>query len=874
MSITFEFRSDDRSIQQALLLMQQRMEKLVEKQRKLSAESQQGGRAGVKAAEANEKAIYSLQLAMLKLQSAEERRAAAGKRHDEDANRRIDEQARKLQERSNKERRAASQARGFLADQIGDIKSMVLQWGSVTAAIGFATQALSEHRAEMLRLGEASEERNKRVIQDLALAGDLPNAPALIERQETHPTATREQVAAAQRGVRGAAPNMPTARFADIADEAARTAPLFRGAPEAIQALAEAAGEIADTLPELRPADVVDLALSLQQKAGADLPKVADPSFQRATKILRETQAVDAVEAMSIGVEALDANLEPRSLEKLAAKLTERVKLPPPPANRALTQSEKNYRAFAREDDASRRLEMLRGDEWLQEQVLGDQLAHKFREINFDKAFSRAQTLREDMGRDYVGQQVEMLPKTPEGLEATQGQRMAKGADVAKVDEENYGRALKRAQDKLDELHNADNAGAFRRWLNGWDFYLREFTASSPAEALRGTMANDARAIEFGEQENAIARGQAERRGEFHSEPAPRWLQRLDEFIPGVSDFYRRERDFVPRIVHGLFGRPAVTPPLVDREPPAVVPPRPAIEPPAEEPPRINRQPAPLGPTMDQRRRAAAAARAEPGEPPPPPVKDQRKDQAGQRFVAPPLLGIAAVGMLGAVEPTEGREAARNAGEPASIETPREIRLPTPAVFVEPLEPIHLASPAVSIETPEINLSAPRVKTPRPPAAEIEVPPRLRPPAIEFGAPAESIAESSESRTSEAWRLPRASREDEPVNPARVMRPDFAHFRPPAIETKFTAPPAAPAAAAPSLAEQLSGVAEALAAGSASSIGTAALPLVRQMLDALMDLADIGRQTRDNTAGLNERRLSPGVVPLAAVRRDRQRHGE
>jgi hypothetical protein len=903
--ITTKFESDDSSALKAIDRLNKTMDKLIGTSRKLVESSKESGAAGVAAAHEHTQALANLQRETLKLAAKEKTRADDSKRQ-------------------------GGELRQMVSGQIADLKSMVLQYGSVTAAVGFVVSAYREWRQEMERLGEASDKLNKSTIKDLALGGDLANAPAFLERQREHPTATPEQVGAAQRGVRGAAPSLPVARVLDIADEAARAAPLFRDDPAALQKLAEAAGEIADTLPDLKPADVVDLAFSLQQKAGADFEKVADPSFQRATKILRETGAVDATEALSLGVEALDANIDPKSIEKLAAKLTEQKKVPPIPAGRALTDSDKLLRAFAQEKDAAKRLEMLRSNEGLQQKVLGDQLANKFREINFDKAFQRAQVLRKDMGRDYVGEQVGELRRTPEGQEAVERQAVDRQRAETRQQKEEAGRQTKDIEDKLEAM--LERLGfnwidsAIERLHFGMAMGVGGVSGKSPVDVFEDFAKRGLGTTKIGEVTD-----------------------------PDLQDFIAEQRSILERQkVRRDARQPGMQAPIIEQPLPEA-PPRPKFElPPAPEP-REPRQPAPLGQTPEERRRAFEQGQkpqaVEPRRPPVaelPPIPafwpggaaNPDPQAVEPRRPLPPALTPAQAAAQAehdslmdrwrdldrykepaapmparkpapvAIEPRKPEPVAVEPRKPAAA-PPVALELPPTRPLTESVDPRTKAQqrkdqggftnkewqdmldrnnaarareegriPAAVPKLPDLSLDAPEVRPPRLPGLEIP-PPSVRSPELEPLAIRPPRVQSPDLLAGSSRNLTAGREEREENLPSRPLRasvpmPDLSGLaergRRQAVEpTEIKLPTPE---RAPSIAEQFAGIAEQIAAASQPA-GNPLGGLVESLKSLVTVLTEGNSEQRTTRRALEQLTGGrPTGVNAAAAVRDFNSHSE
>lgn len=594
------FTSDDSQIQRSLDKMQRNVEKLIEKQKALMAAAKEGGAAAVDAATQNGAAIQRLQQETLKLQDQEKKRQEENKRH-------------------------GGQFSSMISDQLGSLKSMVLGYASVTAAVSAVVGAYKSWHAEMKALAESSERFNKENLKGLAQSrGGLENAPALIEAQQEHPIATRAQVAAAQQGVAEAAPSLPIQQRINISNELARAAPLFPD-PADMRQFANAAGELADTLPDFKPADIADLALSLQRQGGLKTEQIADPAFQRATKILRDTGAMKPLEALSVGAEAIDANLDPKSIEKLAAKLTEKFKPPPVPVGRATTADEKLVQAFAKEKDAGARLEMLRSSQALQQKVLGDNLANKFKQIDFDKAFKRAAVMERDVSGDYVQERVNLLKKTPEGKEALIGQDTARQLDVVNQKEEDRGRALERTRLKLDQMLKEDDLNWLTRWRAKLNFEMRNAfneltgTSDAAAKALLDTAESSLAPQVKAAVQNVTGMNIEEDR-------------RARDFLKQEKAL--REEEDTRRTGH----KPGQQNKTIE-EAPIDVPSRPEVVIP-EPPKRTSRAPAALGPTGEQMRKAFRERQG--GGPEPilrpfmePRPGDQSSDSFRQRFRMP-----------------------------------------------------------------------------------------------------------------------------------------------------------------------------------------------------------------------------------------------
>jgi hypothetical protein len=803
------FTSDDSSVQKAIARMQQSTDKLIAKNRELAAAAKRGGDEAVAAVTEQTQALANLQREMLRLQAREKKRADDNKRQ-------------------------GSEFKSIVADQISSLKGMALGLVSVEAAVNQVRVAYEQWDKVMQQAAEHHRQLTEQGIKGLAEVGQLPRAREWFEAARQQKEATPEQFEEIAKGIRGAGTDLPPSRQRELATAAAPVA--ATGIPR--EQFGRTLGELAEIFPKKTADDIAQIAYHMQGQVGFDASALADSGFQRAVKALID-KGVSTEKAISLGLQSLKDDIGPKPLEKLAATLGERIKAPPVPVGRAMTEAEQRHRAFALEKDAARRLEMLEADKGLRQRVLGAEAAQKFDLIDIDAIYRQQEKIRAAQ-QGTLGHQVQReLAASPQGREMLQRQRIAVEQRQAEERPGMERAEIETARQQLDsvltkQLTGWGDIGAL--WKNErthpielrlrkLEFGLRSHFQTGQ-EALRETLRDSLADSEYPVSLDVPGMRALEE-----------WLGKMTGVAPRPRKPARQEevRRFAEeqKAIREQRGQPVL--PLPDEQE-IVVPPRPKIElPPA--PPPIHRQPAPLGPSLEERRRAFQ------------PGLNIRDEVDKLDLPKPKAVPV------GPLQPPRFQLPPPRQPRPQPADqSAAPIKLPTAVELLPPDYPTRVKlTPPVELVPPDMRLAA------GPDSLALDVPQlRLPQPTIDVE-PAAAVRD----------RLPQP-RDFNRFDVADLGR-RMPSYEPESLQDRFPRPMPAPTSVG--LQEALAAALGQQATTSRSDPGLASV--MSQMLTVLRDIAESTGATKqgvDRLAGGG--RAAAGVHPAVAVRHDRNRHYE
>ncbi|MGE3666638.1 MAG: hypothetical protein AB7G51_08445 [Steroidobacteraceae bacterium] len=330
-------------------------------------------------------------------------------------------------------RRQHKEADTAVLGQISGLLKVDLALKAVHGTVGLVRQAYQFWQQDMAKLAAESKKTNDSIIKELTLTGDLARGGELQQFFRSSATVSEAQRAEAFFGVRNAAPFQTVQRTRELTAASERVALLGQD----IGQFGALVGELADAFPKSRAEDLADLALAVQQRAGDQAGKLADPAFQRSAALLRAV-GVGEEESLAIGLKALDANISTKALDTFAAKL-----------------------ATA---DSATKAKLLTGDRAALLKELGDQ-GLKISQIDFAGSAELAKQLRADTSGDYVGRQIAAAGKTAAGAELQRDIEIDRETQFAELRDEFRARGIERGRKELSRRDREGGASIPARLL-------------------------------------------------------------------------------------------------------------------------------------------------------------------------------------------------------------------------------------------------------------------------------------------------------------------------------------------------------------------------------------------------------------------------
>lgn len=309
--------------------------------------------------------------------------------------------------------------------QITGLLKVDLGLKAVHATVGLVRQAYQFWRQDMEKLAAESRKTNDSIIKDLTLTGELARGGELQTFFRSSPTVSEAQRAQAFFGVKQAAPFQSTDRTKELAVASERVALLGQD----IGQFSSVVGELADAFPKAKADDLADLALAIQQRAGDQAGKLADPAFQRAAALLRDA-GVGEEQSLAIALKALDANIGTKPIDAFAAKLAT--------------------------SDQATKAKLLAGDRETLLKELGAQ-GLKVAQLDFAGSEELARQLQSDTAGDFVGRQIGLAGKTLAGTELQQQLEIDRANQAAELRDEFRARSWERGRDELARRDRENN---------------------------------------------------------------------------------------------------------------------------------------------------------------------------------------------------------------------------------------------------------------------------------------------------------------------------------------------------------------------------------------------------------------------------------
>lgn len=264
-----------------------------------------------------------------------------------------------------------------IGDQVKEIGHMVLGLASIEKGVEFVLDAYGEWREEMKKLGQEHKAFADDLAKSVGASGDIRDAPKIEAIANRMQYASLAETTSAFKEVRGAAPGMDEKRRQELAEAAARTAPLTDAGQ-----MGRLMGNLGQMLPEKSGEELAGMGLKLQHLGGNSADQLSSNNFLKAAKILQKG-GMGTEESLGLGVTALQENLSPKLLETLAVgietapEMVQQKKQKPRRRGEAaeppepLTADEEAQNRLAATKSIQERLELARNDKAVREHLLG-----------------------------------------------------------------------------------------------------------------------------------------------------------------------------------------------------------------------------------------------------------------------------------------------------------------------------------------------------------------------------------------------------------------------------------------------------------------------------------------------------------------------
>ncbi len=346
-----------------------------------------------------------------------------------------------------------------LQSMLGTAAGLLGMGGGIAGLVGTVVGQYQKWIEVLDKAGAAADKFHGNVLKTLAGAGDLLAGKELEAFFSSVKGVKRGDVVAAFEGVSGAAPTMGRERRKQIAKAASYLAP----AGLDVGATAAAAGELGDTFQKKAADDLVDLAVMLQQTAGRDAGRLTSPEFIRGLKNLQATGAMPAEMTLALGTQALQREVAPEVLTRVANVLTGEF-------------GAKRYGAQFAGAGAAERWKMLQADPSLQKRLLGEQ-AIGFSRLSVPDAQKMAAQLYTAQTEDVAFQQRVALKRFEAGATTTRLYELEARAEKKQVEEARLGLQKKRYEAAFAEATAGRGFGTYGRASTGQFVYgLADYT--------------------------------------------------------------------------------------------------------------------------------------------------------------------------------------------------------------------------------------------------------------------------------------------------------------------------------------------------------------------------------------------------------------
>lgn len=447
----------------------------------------------------------------------------------EEQNAKLLQQNRQLAQQT---RQSSQQAVGGFGDQVRSLSTIALGYLSIDRAIGQVQLMQREHNEQITSLADRWKEVARNRSAAISSAGDWPNA-GRVDQFVDAAAADRMTAQGAYSGVSGGAPAASLDRRFQLSEQALRASTLV----ENVESFGRLLGQISNSFEGLQAEDAADLALSLNQRAGANAGKLTSDSYLRSVKSLMASGAVSSPEeGFAYGLAAMDANLEPSFIERLSAAVGGSYK---PRAVAYGTPSvgiDRAYNRFAHAGESDR-LQMLLGDPTVAEAILGKEGAAQSRLLRRDRIDSYAQGLSSDIAGDFVGTMLDQQGATPSGRTALATKELKTIQDRQARDLEFQSARIKRALEFEEKgIERANPLGPNWAWKSDLEYFDHR---DAPLKATQGYWVSDEERFRYLASETALLQSEGDTTGARqlarHSQATLRdWVQ--DEGAESVQE--------------------------------------------------------------------------------------------------------------------------------------------------------------------------------------------------------------------------------------------------------------------------------------------------------------------------------------------------
>jgi hypothetical protein len=226
----------------------------------------------------------------------------------------------KIKQVSRTSKRAKQDEESANAAAVGALHSLVGTYATAAGAVSLLTQAYSEWRKEIENAAEAEDKFGRKLVADLALAGDLARGPQIQQFLQNMPGVPQNVASTSFFGVRGGAPGLDFGRAQEVATQVAGTQGfIFKDNLDKLKDFGELAGKLAELAPEKSSQDITDLAAAVNQAAGRNVGSLTSQGAIKAIgKMVEGGKPIE--EALATVVRALDVGLRPQGLDKTKAE--------------------------------------------------------------------------------------------------------------------------------------------------------------------------------------------------------------------------------------------------------------------------------------------------------------------------------------------------------------------------------------------------------------------------------------------------------------------------------------------------------------------------------------------------------------------------
>jgi len=316
-----------------------------------------------------------------------------------------------------------------------DLKSMVLKWGGVAAAIGVATKAITAQIAEAKRLEAQTAKATVSITKAIAGAGDLGVAGrvrGMIFQEGT--TLAPQEGAQMYSAIRGAAPAAEFGRIKSLYGQAisAKKAGYYGGEAEDV---GTALGTLGALLPGTTAGDVHDIAAYVMGAQGRHGRKISRGGY----KAVRQMGALGIGGETSLGYLLAGVQTEQgaSALQALAGRLGEQRTIAPAAFGRKETAGQIAMRRFYGTADATARLGMVQADPALRAQLFTTQTAAVEAMMGGAGGLTPAEhtrRIRLAQGRDYARLNREVAMADPAWRNYMANEEYRAAAEIAEYD--------------------------------------------------------------------------------------------------------------------------------------------------------------------------------------------------------------------------------------------------------------------------------------------------------------------------------------------------------------------------------------------------------------------------------------------------------